>query len=321
MVIKLLAKSLVDALPGKRTISKWGALLPVPLRSYLSYRFFSAVARRTPNQMHLKTNMGISQNYLCDLSSQNHHVAIFGKPEYYLGERGALMLSEYLTKYSDAFVDIGAHIGYFTFYIREKTEVDTPVYFFEPDPDLFELIYKNVNSNTMKNVHGFRTAIGSTEGTITFYKNISDPLSGSITQDFSCTHNVEKIQVDSTTFSTFSRQFSLKNACVKVDVEGAEFDFIEGALGSLNSISYLIMEVLGIANERQIIQYIIRLGFFAYYINDYCLEQSIDGSFKYINPQYNWLFCHDTPCQLRTKLAGSPFTVVSAEAPQNKLSQ
>jgi FkbM family methyltransferase len=319
VLIKFLAKSLVDALPGKEAISKWGALFPLPLRSYLSYRFFSAVARRTLNQMHLKTNMGISQNYVCDLSSQNHHVALFGKPEYYWGERGALMLSEYLTKYSDAFVDIGAHIGYFTFYIREKIEADKPVYFFEPDPDLFDLVYKNVNSNTMKNVHGFRTAIGSTEGTITFYKNMSDPLSGSITRDFSCTHNVEKIQVNSTTFSIFSRQFSLKNACVKVDVEGAEFDFIEGALDSLDSIAYLIMEVLGIANERQIVQYMISLGFFAYYINDYCLEQSMDGSFKYIDPQYNWLFCHDTPCQLRTKLAGSTFTVVSAEAPQNKL--
>jgi FkbM family methyltransferase len=213
-------------------------------------------------------------------------------------------------QYADAFVDIGANIGYFTFFIRANTDVKKPIYFFEPDPDLFNLIDTNVLSNALQNVHGFKTAIGSIVGKLTFYQNISDYLSGSITQDFSAKHDLNQIIVDSTTFSEFASKIELKNACVKVDVEGAEFDFIKGAMDSLDSISYLIMEVLGSAVENKLIERIIDLGYFAYYINDYRLEYSVDGSFNYQSSQYNWLFCHDSPDRLREKLIDSKFQVM-----------
>ncbi|WP_424099163.1 FkbM family methyltransferase [Moorena producens] len=309
--MKSITKTAINIFPGKSIILKWGALCPVLLRNYLSYRFFHAIARRVPKTINLLTNMGISHSCLYKIPSNYNHVAIFGKPEYYLGERGALKLSECLTQYSDAFVDIGAHIGYFTFYVREKMALDKPIFFFEPDPNLFNLIDKNVNLNELKNVHGFQAAISSKSGSIKFYKNLSDSSSGSITQDFYSKHEVQEITVQSTTFSNFLNKYSLNNVCVKVDVEGAESDFIKGAMTSLNDISYLIVEVLGPAINNNFIQNMIELGYFAYYINDYCLEHSIDGSFNYVAPQYNWLFCHDHPSQLSEKLEKTKFKIKS----------
>lgn len=305
MFLRSLRKKTIKNFPKKEKCLQWGALLPIALKSYFSYRFFSALATSISQPIDMKTNMGIGSDCLYEMSSKYNHVAIFGKPDYYVGERAALNLSEYLTQYADAFVDIGANMGYFTFFMREHTDINKPIYFFEPGPDLFNLIDNNVRANGFKNIHGFKTAIGLKVGELTFYKNISDNLSGSITKNFFGQHELKEIIVDSTTFSEFAQKNNLKNACVKVDIEGAEFDFIKGAMDSFTSISYLIMEVLGPAIDNKFIEYTIEIGYSAYYINDYSLEHSVNGNFEYREPQYNWLFCHDLPEQLREKLKNS----------------
>jgi FkbM family methyltransferase len=291
-----------------KTIVTLGALLPSSIKSYVSYRFFSAIARRISTVENIVTNMGISSKCSYKFPS-SYHLALFGKPSLYMGERGALDLCAYLGQRSDAFVDIGANIGYFTFLMREKLENHKPIYFFEPDPDLFNLILHNVNSNSLVNITGFKSAISSTIGKTEFYKNISDYLSGSLTDIFHAKHDTQTITVDVTTFSNFSKSVSLENACVKVDVEGAEYDFIKGAINSLDSIAYLVMEVLKPACDKGFVNHMIELGFTAYYINDYCLEHSADGTFDYVAPQYNWLFCHESPSQLRNSLGKTPFEI------------
>jgi hypothetical protein len=50
-------------------------------------------------------------------------------------------------------------------------------------------------------------------------------------------------------------------------------------------------------------------GFHGYYINDYSLEHSLDGSFTYREPEYNWLFCREAPPELERTLAGSRFRI------------
>jgi FkbM family methyltransferase len=216
-----------------------------------------------------------------------------------------------LARQSDGFVDIGAHVGYFTFFVRARIDASKPIYFFEPDPELFEIIEQNVRSNSLVNVHGFREAVGaSNQPTATFYKNLSDSSSGSLETTFQIKHHVEPIEVSVTTYTAFAARVGLRNACVKVDVEGAEQQFIDGARASIGSISSLIMEVLGPAVEAAFVQHMMSgTGYAAYYINDYALEYSPDGSFVYSPPQYNWLFCRDNPTQLRARLAGTRFRV------------
>jgi FkbM family methyltransferase len=297
------------ALPWKQQIVDWGAQLRPGLRSELSGRLLSAVARRTGDAGLIKTNMGIDQRYCCLIPRSHIHV-LFGKPDLYAGERGPLELAVVLSQQSDAFVDIGAHVGYFTFYVRRRLDTSKPIYYFEPDPDLYELLDRNVRSNLLVNVHGFKEAVGSQAHVATFYKNLSDSSSGSLETTFLPMHHVEPIEVKVTTYSDFAQRTGLRNVCVKVDVEGAEQQFIDGAAAQITSISSLIMEVLGPAVKAGFIQHMIsNAGFQAYYINDYTLEHSPDGCFVYSLPQYNWLFCRKEPNELRALLRGSKFKI------------
>ena len=70
------------------------------------------------------------------------------------------------------------------------------------------------------------------------------------------------------------------------------------------------MEMLGPAIKQGMpLRIVQELGFHAYYIHDYQLEHSKDGSFEYVAPFYNWLFCRETPEELK-RLLDARFTVV-----------
>jgi FkbM family methyltransferase len=308
---KLIIDNAIRVLPWKQQIIDWGAMLPLSLRSYVSYRLLSAVANRTIASGFLRTNMGINENYNC-LIPHSNQLVLFGKPTLYTGERGPLELAAILSRTADAFVDIGAHIGYFTFYVRTRLDASKPIYFFEPDSELYDIVDGNVRSNCLVNVHGFREAVGNKIGTATFYKNLSDSSSGSLGTDFIGMHDVERIEVKVITYSGFAQRVGLQNACVKVDIEGAEQQFIDGATAAISSIADLIIEVLGPAVQAGFVRKMIyEMGFVGYYINDYTLEYSSDASFVYSAPQYNWLFCRRKPKDLRALLSGTKFKVVA----------
>jgi FkbM family methyltransferase len=270
----------------------------------------AALARRTRQPQPLvSTNYGIASGLRC-LVPPSHVHAWFGKPTLYAGERGALELARVLCRSADAFVDIGAHLGFFTFYVRQRGSPTVPVHFFEPDPDLFRLLQTNVRANRLAQVEGHQVAIGSADGTARFYANQTDSFSGSLTEAFADRHVVTGIDVHLRSFSSIATELGLFHACVKVDVENAEFAFLSGASGSFDRISYLIMEVLGDAHAKGFVrELMMQSGFNAFYINDYSLEPSVDGSFRYRSPEYNWLFCRESPGDLARLLRGTWMSV------------
>jgi FkbM family methyltransferase len=301
---------LVGLMPGKAHILKAAARLPPSLRSPQSSRVFQALARRTAVKTRtLSSNMGIARHLLCEMPA-TQMLALYGTPALYVGERASLELAARLSHFSDAFVDIGAHLGYFTFYVTLRGAQGLPVHYFEPDPVLYAGLNRNVGANRLDRVHGHNIAIGATDGTARFYVNRTDALSGSLTRDFANQHEVTATDVEVQRFSTAADRLGFNRACVKVDVEGAEWDFMEGAASALGRISYLIMEVLRPAHDRRFVQTLMaRGGFHAYYVNDYTLEHSVDGAFEYREPEYNWLFCREQPSELAAKIGTPPLSV------------
>src|SRR5207249_1004180 len=153
-------------------------------------RILSAVSHRTPGSELIRTNMGIDRRYSC-LIPRSHSNVIFGRPDLDVGERGPLELAAVLPQESDAFVDIGANVGYFTFYVRCRLPTRKPIYFFEPDPDLYGLIERNVALSSLVNVHGSSNAVAAKTGRVNFYKNLSDSLSGSLETIFMTKHELQ----------------------------------------------------------------------------------------------------------------------------------
>ena len=152
-------------------------------------------------------------------------------------------------------------------------------------------------------------------GKAIFFQNETDDSSGTLVQDDWLQHTLKPIEVDKISFGEFVSKYHLSNVCAKVDVEGAEESFFVGARSSLDRLNYLIIEILGPAVQRGLPSKVISgCNFEAYYINDYNLEYSPSGSFAYVAPFYNWLFCRESPTTLRTKLAGTSFRIVFSNA-------
>jgi FkbM family methyltransferase len=302
----------IGALPGRRAMLRAGVRLPPVLRSAFTYRVLAAIARRTLSSgMVDGANFGISSQLRCEVPS-DRVLALYGKPNLYRGERASLELAARFAAHSDAFLDIGAHLGFFTFLVRARAPRGLPIHFFEPDADLYALLDRNVRANALGHVVGHNVAVGAHDGTATFFVNRSDSFSGSLTTMFAETHEVVPATVAVQSFASIASEIPFARACVKVDVEGAEHQFLDGAASALDRVAFLIMEVLAPAVSGGFVRRMIdTAGLHAYYINDYALEHSVDGSFTEQQAEYNWLFCRQAPLQLRRTLAGSRFRIES----------
>jgi FkbM family methyltransferase len=200
--------------------------------------------------------------------------------------------------------------------LRRRALSEKQIYFFEPDPILFQRLQSNIARNGLNCIEGHNIAVADSVGKAVFFRNQTDDNSGSLIQEDWSKHTLEPIEVEKTSFHEFATTRNLARVCAKVDIEGAEELFFEGAKSSLGKLSYLIMEILGPAIHRGFPLRLISEGKLqAYYINDYELEHSVSGEYRYRAPFYNWLFCKDTPGDLRHKLADTPFRVSESRQP------
>jgi FkbM family methyltransferase len=261
----------------------------------------------------VSTNLGMSRLRF-EISGQAPANYFFGAPDSYAGEHGALLVASHLSQYCDAFIDIGANHGYFSFFVYGQMSQRIPIHYFEPDVELFAELSANVRRLALEQVYGHCCAIGASSGQATFYTDLSDRSSSSLTRGFATLHRVREAQVTVCTFDEFVVEHGVKNSCVKVDIECAEFDFLRGAVRARDAIRFLIIEVLGPAIDAGFVQQAKdQLGMHAYYINDLQLEHSPHGSFVYRPPQYNWLFCRESPDELRRVLRETRLSVVAAD--------
>ena len=311
--LKRFVRSGLRAIPFRRRLVALGAILPPALKGHLVMRALYALTSTVSETdlPEIVTNMGIASHLRVALPRRSPPVYLFATPHDYIEERGALSLCDCLHRRCDGFLDVGAHRGYFVFYLRQAATGGVPIYYFEPHDGLFAALEANVRRNRLEQVTGLKAAIGRESGTATFYRNISDELSSSLTDLFGAKHQLEETTVEVLSFSDVARTHRLQRLCVKVDVEGAEDEFLEGARAESGRIEYLVMEVLGPAIEAGFVNRL-RDAFSmqAYYINDFRLEYSPDGSYRYVHPQFNWLFCRESPSELERTLANSRLVVV-----------
>jgi FkbM family methyltransferase len=307
---------LVAVLPGVQCLLKRLAVLPVALKTRWFERLFAAVARRTAiGESLLETNLGIDDSLRVRIPSRKVQL-IFGRPQNYLPERATLELARHLAKHVGSFVDIGANEGLFSLAIA----MDCPdrsaagIHVFEPDSDLVKRLADNFRRN---GIHAKlnHAAVGSASGSATFYRNISDDLSGSLSDLFSKSHELLPTTVEVTTLTDYFQREGISNACVKVDVEGAGAEVWQGARGCIQDIDFLVYEILEPEVKALLPARVIAEGNYqGYYIRDFDLVASLDGEFDYVAPFYNWLFCRYDPAALQALLHGTNFRVLRSES-------
>jgi FkbM family methyltransferase len=139
-------------------------------------------------------------------------------------------------------VDAGAHIGQYTILFSKMVTTTGKVYSFEPDPDSFIRLIKNIEINCAENVVANNLALSDIagEGTLFILDSSRVPGGSSLRRQKSC--NGSKVNIKITTMDEYARNIGLsKLDLLKVDIEGAELLLLKGAECVINNFRPLII--------------------------------------------------------------------------------
>jgi len=128
-------------------------------------------------------------------------------------------------------IDIGANLGYYTAIASRRAGEKGLVVAFEPEPNFFKLLSRNVSRNNMKNTACFEMAVAEKNGLTNLYLSNENKGHNSIIRS-------EELktfaQVKTTTLDDFLvSQKIAKVDMIKMDIEGAEIMALEGMTNTL----------------------------------------------------------------------------------------
>lgn len=129
----------------------------------------------------------------------------------------------------DTFVDVGANIGYFSMLAAQQKA--GKVLAIEPAPKIYDMLNMNVKHNMFDNViETFNLALSGKSGTLRFVSSLGPKSHLEYTVDNEH-KGLPAIKVKVTTLDDLLRDKKeiRKIDFIKVDIEGAEYDFLLGA--------------------------------------------------------------------------------------------
>lgn len=179
--------------------------------------------------------------------------AIIGEHKMYLDKGDFLGLSingvyeEFETKLvkkiikkGDTVLDLGANIGYYTLIFAKLVGAYGKVFAFEPEPNNFALLKKNIETNGYTNVILVQKAVSNKSGKIKLYladKNLGDH------RIFDSQDTRKSIEVDVITLDEYFSDPSITINFIKMDVQGVEALVMKGTSLLLQRTNDLTMMV------------------------------------------------------------------------------
>jgi FkbM family methyltransferase len=171
------------------------------------------------------------------------------------------------------FVDIGAHIGYFSVMGADSVGSNGKVYAFEPEPKNFSMLKKNIEANEFSNVVLEKCAISDCAGEMTLYidkKNLGNMSLSS--KNIPPEDAGGQVKVKTVTLDEYFKGKSVDY--IKIDVQGAEADVFAGGEETLKKANIILLEFwpYGLKNmgadPRTFLQLLERTGFSFYMLNE-----------------------------------------------------
>ena len=135
-------------------------------------------------------------------------------------------------------IDIGAHIGLFSVIASQITGAAGKVYAFEPAPSTYELLQKTLAINHNESViETFQKAVGRETGKITFFVSDGQADNGNSLVNYKDDRPLHAIDVEVTSVDAFIKEKKINRLdFIKIDVEGAEYDTLQGAAETLQNL-------------------------------------------------------------------------------------
>jgi len=166
--------------------------------------------------------------------AQNHWIEIFEDPrisplkrDKIYEQETTIFLRNHLKKEQTVW-DVGANIGYFSLEFARSVGSEGKVLSFEPHPEIFQVLQRNVKRNKYKNISLFNQACGSDPGQTKLFFSTENEGNHKIVEN-SNSNNFALTEVVS--LSSFLGEYT--PSLIKMDIEGAELLALQG-LGQEN---------------------------------------------------------------------------------------
>jgi FkbM family methyltransferase len=208
------------------------------LRSSLQQKILNALFGTHITGVVFDTYNGLMSNSLSEVLI-NTYLGFGGS---YDKSKVAFLLS--MLKEDDTVYIIGAHIGTLVVPVGKLVK---EVIAFEPNPETFQLLDRNIQLNHLQNIQIFNHAVYSEETEISFYQskvNSGGSKVRPVTDDYMYNYdNPETIKVSSKILDAFVQERSINMPdVIIIDIEGAEFHALKGASRCLQHARCLYIE-------------------------------------------------------------------------------
>jgi FkbM family methyltransferase len=176
-----------------------------------------------------------------------------------------------IIKEGDICIDIGANMGYYSFFMSEYCGSNGRVYAVEPVPLFVEIWKKNVSRTNINNATMFQYALGSEDKNVRMGMPVIDGV---------VHHGMTKVVSDEDIFyeKFFNAQMVVPDELfkdiekvdfIKVDIEGYEHVVFDNMRKTLSKHKPLIQcELSGNENRKQVIKILQELGYKPYIHED-----------------------------------------------------
>src|SRR5215216_3561946 len=196
---------------------------------------------------------------LLKVYSKKHDYKYYCRLEDFNPNREEDIVKLFRPKEGDIVVDVGAHIGKYTIIASKMVGSQGKVTAIEAHPVNYDILKKNIVLNKLDNVIALNYAVHSKETKVKLYEPGQEKgftIYNTIMTDRTLeSKNQKYIEVKANTLDSLLVENGINQAnWIKIDVEGAEYEVLRGAINILSSskdISLLIeIHNLGVKNKN-----------------------------------------------------------------------
>ncbi len=189
------------------------------------------------------------------------------------GELDTKIIKKQLNE-NDIVIDVGANIGYYTLLSAKSVGNAGRVFAFEPEPENFKLLQKNIKVNNYKNTITENYAVSNTNGKISLFLAKNGIVGHRIYDSDDCS---DSILVNKITLDDYFTKLNLldKINFVKIDVEGFEFGVLKGMVKIIEKsknlklfveFNRISLEEAGF-NPKEMLDFLYERNFKIYFLN------------------------------------------------------
>ncbi len=198
----------------------------------------------------------------------------------------------------DIIFDIGANIGWYSLNLA-RLFPQAKIYSFEPIPETYILLEKNIKRNNTKNIKTYNFGFSNKIGTFEFYyTQFGSPIASE--KNIFDLKNYNMVNVHLKKIDNFIDEVNFsKIDCIKCDAEGAELEILQGAKNTVEKfLPVLLLEIVENWCKKfdyegnDIIKYLKNMNYSCYLAHNEKLRKINHIDLNNVE-KYNYFFLHN----------------------------